>query len=521
VIREESTSIREYRLLPYRIPLRNPFITAHGSLTTREGAIVELLMANGITGVGEIAPMPECSGGNLGDALAALQQSPIVHDLVSKEPDEALEILYEVGDSLPASTVCGLEIALLDALGQARQRSVSELLIQRSLSNTAHPHESASMQSSVAPRTHMPVNAVIGASTISAAVNDAQAAIANGFGCIKLKLGLGVKADIERVYAVREAIGPSIHLRLDANEGWDCEQACAILTACTPLDIQYVEQPLKASDLTGMRRLRQAVAIPIAADEAIDSQANARRVLVAQAADVLALKPQLIGGLHICQQIMQEAAAYGVHCVITSTIETGIGVTAALHLAAASPEITLECGLATLPMLQDDLLIEDLSIHDGLLTVPTGAGLGVHLDRQALTNAEGNRGPIFYDHVPQTSTVSISETAQDIPTPLDRRLVWIMAVASAFSIANLYYVQPLLALMGQSFHLSVNQIGGVATLMQLGFAAGLLLVVPLGDRYPRRTLIVCLLVAVTIALLLVATAPTASVLSVASFFLGL
>jgi hypothetical protein len=72
------------------------------------------------------------------------------------------------------------------------------------------------------------------------------------------------------------------------------------------------------------------------------------------------------------------------------------------------------------------------------------------------------------DHAPQALAVSVPETVQDIPAPLDRRLVWLMAVASALSIANLYYVQPLLAEMGQSFHLSANQIGGVATLMQLG-----------------------------------------------------
>lgn len=124
------------------------------------------------------------------------------------------------------------------------------------------------------------------------------------------------------------------------------------------------------------------------------------------------------------------------------------------------------------------------------------------------------------DHAPRTLVVLETETAQVLPAPLDRRLVWMMAVACAFSIANLYYVQPLLALMGQSSRLSVNQIGGVATLMQLGFAAGLLLVVPLGDRYPRRTLIVSLLVVVTLALLLVATSPTISVLSAAGFVLG-
>ncbi|GHO89990.1 permease [Reticulibacter mediterranei] len=123
-------------------------------------------------------------------------------------------------------------------------------------------------------------------------------------------------------------------------------------------------------------------------------------------------------------------------------------------------------------------------------------------------------------HESRTLVVLETETAQVLPAPLDRRLVWMMAVACAFSIANLYYVQPLLALMGQSFRLSVNQIGGVATLMQLGFASGLLLVVPLGDRYPRRTLIVSLLVVVTLALLLVATSPTISVLSTAGFILG-
>lgn len=124
------------------------------------------------------------------------------------------------------------------------------------------------------------------------------------------------------------------------------------------------------------------------------------------------------------------------------------------------------------------------------------------------------------DHAHQAAVVSVPEMVQDIPAPLDRRLVWLMAVACALSIANLYYVQPLLADMARSFRLSVNQIGGVATLMQLGFASGLLLVVPLGDRYNRRTLIVSLLGVVTVALVLVALAPTVTLLTVAGFVLG-
>lgn len=382
---QSTLRILQFKVLPYRISLRSPFTTAHGTLATREGAIIEIFTANGITGIGEIAPMPNFSSGNLNDALNALHQSPIVNDLVGKELDEALDILYGAVDILPASTTCGLEIALLDALGQAQQCSISELLIQRSQSNADHPRGPFSVQLPIAPRTHIHVNTVIGASATNTAVNNAQAAIATGFRCLKLKLGMGIKADIERVHAVREAIGPTIHLRLDANEAWDFDQAYTILTTCASLDIQYVEQPLEASDLTGMHNLRQAVPIPIAADEAVYDLASARRVLAAQAADVLILKPQLIGGLHVSRQVIQEATEHGVHCVITSAIETGIGVVGTLHLVAASPEVTLECGLTTLDILEDDLVTEDLPIHNGILTVPTGAGLGVHLDRLALT----------------------------------------------------------------------------------------------------------------------------------------
>jgi len=109
---------------------------------------------------------------------------------------------------------------------------------------------------------------------------------------------------------------------------------------------------------------------------------------------------------------------------------------------------------------------------------------------------------------------------QAISPALDRRLVWLLAVACALSIANLYYIQPLLAQIAQSFRLSASQIGGVATLMQLGFATGLLLIVPLGDRYPRRPLIVSLLFVVTLALILVALAPSMPVLAAAGFLLG-
>jgi L-alanine-DL-glutamate epimerase-like enolase superfamily enzyme len=387
----------------YRLPFLDSFSTAHSIMTAREGIIVQVTTSQGISGIGEIAPLPASGRGSLADARALLPAlAARLHD---KTLHEALDLVLTEGKAgtTAASTLCGLEIALLDALGKAEGCGVSTLL----------------SPAGTTPRAIVPVNAVIGAGTKEAAIAASWEARRNGFRCVKLKvlqyplsgskrvaayqphhdkevytrqpkrstdpaLGGSIRKEVERVAAVRDAIGPAMHLRLDANEAWNLEEAIAILSQCVPYDIQYVEQPLKAHDLAGMRTLRQALTIPIAADEALHSLESARLVLESEAADILVIKPQLAGGLRVGQQIIQAATERGVRSVITSTLEAGIGLVAALHLAAASPALTLECGLATLDLLIDDLLIDDLPVRDGFLTVPTGPGLGVALDWEAL-----------------------------------------------------------------------------------------------------------------------------------------
>lgn len=357
----------------YRLPFLHSFSTAHSVMTAREGIIVQVLTRQGISGFGEIAPLPAFTGGSLADACALLP--PLATRLRHKTLHEALDFLLtgESAGAKAASTLCGLEIALLDALGKAEGYSVSTLLSQLS-------------QPPSTPRAAVPVNAVIGARATAAAVSAAQDAKKHGFGCVKLKVGLGLSAheEIERVASVRDAIGPTMHLRLDANEAWQLEEAIAILSQCVPYDIQYIEQPLEAGDLVGMRALRRAIPIPLAADEAVQGLESARLVLDNEAADILVIKPQLAGGLRPGQRMIQLAAERGVQSVITSSIEAGIGLAAELHLAAASPAVTLACGLATLDLLVDDLLIDELPIRAGFMPVPPGPGSGVELDQQAL-----------------------------------------------------------------------------------------------------------------------------------------
>jgi L-Ala-D/L-Glu epimerase len=353
----------------YRLPFLHNFYTAHGVLDTREGVIVQVATSDGVTGVGEIAPLPTFNGGSLTDACLLLTE--LDGHLYHRTLYEALELLSaEKVSAKNASTLCGLEIAIFDVLGKTMHCSVSTLL----------------SPSEFTPRTTVPVNAVISARATILAAETALNAKQNGFSCVKLKVGLGLSTseEVERIAMVRDAIGPTMHLRLDANEAWQLDKAIAILSQCVPYNIQYIEQPMKAQDLVGMQALRQEIPIPIAADESVHDLESVYLILDNEVADILIIKPQLAGGLRIAQQMIRAASERGVGCVITSTIEAGIGLAAELHLAAVSPQVTLECGLATLPLLADDLLTEELIVRDGFLAVPTGTGLGVELDQQAL-----------------------------------------------------------------------------------------------------------------------------------------
>ena len=350
--------------------MRNTFTTAHGSLPVREGAIVQVQTNNGLVGFGDIAPLPEFCSETLADALNAFPE--LVTYISAMSVDEALTFLWQHLDEYPSSLMSGLELALLDAQGKARGCPLSQLLLEYS-----------GRAGIYATRKHVSVNTVIGAATLDAAVEEARSAVLKGFGCVKLKVGAG-QATIERVAAVRQAIGPAVHLRLDANEAWNFEQAKTILRACEAFDIQYVEQPLPRHDIAGMARLRSVVAIPIAADEAVSDLESVRLLMRAGAADILIVKPQFARGLRMAQQIIIEAGEQGIQCVLTSAMESGIGVAGVLHLAAVLPEVILECGLATLPLLGHDLLIDALCVENGWMGVPGGAGLGVGPDMQVL-----------------------------------------------------------------------------------------------------------------------------------------
>jgi len=378
--------IQRLHWLPYHLPFVRPFVTSHGTMRYRAGLLLWCESDTGAVGVGDIAPMPSFGGGSLDDALVRCAPLPAL--LTGMEITTALDELttrdwHAAGGRAVA---CGLEVALLDLLAQQADINVATLLGRGSWAGTVPEKYHTAPCDVPPPASAVPVNATVGARGVDAAVEAARRAVQSGFSCIKLKVGMqtSVRAEASRVEAVRTEIGPDIALRLDANEAWEVETAILMLRAFERSKIAMVEQPVAASDVQGMARVRRGVTIPIAADEAMRSLADARTIIAARAADVLILKPTVTGGLRLSQQIAFLAKEAGMATVVTTTIDTGIGCSAALHLAASLPSPLPACGLATASLLEHDLLAKPLAIARGVMAVPQGPGLGVVVCRDAL-----------------------------------------------------------------------------------------------------------------------------------------
>jgi o-succinylbenzoate synthase len=213
-----------------------------------------------------------------------------------------------------------------------------------------------------AVRRRVPVNAVIGALPPAEAAALATEAVGQGMGTVKVKVGDA--DDIDRVAQVRNAIGPGIRLRVDANGAWDVDRAVDRLGALGRYDLELAEQPV--ATLADLARLRRRTDIRLAADECVRSLDDARRLAALQAADVLVVKVQPLGGVRAALAVVEAA---GIPAIVTSMLETSVGLAAGLALAAALPELPFACGLATATLLAADITDDPLVAHDGVLQV--------------------------------------------------------------------------------------------------------------------------------------------------------
>jgi O-succinylbenzoate synthase len=212
-------------------------------------------------------------------------------------------------------------------------------------------------------RDAVPVNCTVPAVTPDRA---AEIVRASGCGTAKVKVaepGQTLADDLERVEAVRDAIG-SGRVRIDANGAWSVDEALKAIQQLARFDLEYVEQPCAAvEDLAAVRR---RTGVPVAADESIRRAEDPLLVKKLEAADIAVLKVQPIGGVRACLEIAEQI---GLPVVVSSALETSVGIAAGVALAAALPELPYACGLATVSMFTSEVVAEPLLPVDGFLPV--------------------------------------------------------------------------------------------------------------------------------------------------------
>lgn len=328
------------------VRLKTPLVTAFGDVRERDLLLFELTGADGVTGRGECAPLTAYDGVPLEVAVEALAvYASILQGFDDDTPGmQMLDACREAAD-IPVA-LAAVDLALWDRAGRRAGRSVASLITDDALDA-------------------VPVNATIGAHDRAGAATAAAAARDAGYGCIKLKVGVG--DDAGRVAAVRAAAGPEMLLRLDANGAWDVEQAVATIDALSPAGLELVEEPVHG--IEGLRAVRERVAVRIAMDETAEDMG----ALIAGGADAVCLKISRCGGI---SGLLAQAALVqqgGAEVYLASTFDGPLGIAAAVHVAAAL-RVQAACGLATLEHLDVDIPPE-LAVRGGSIRVPTGGGL--------------------------------------------------------------------------------------------------------------------------------------------------
>ncbi len=333
----------------HALRLREPLRTSYGTLREREVLAVSLTDEDGVTGYGEAAPLEPYDGVSIARVERALElYAPIVAQSSAMNGAEIVDACRRA-DDLPEA-FAAIDLALWDRAGRRAGRGVAALI-------------------SDAPVEAVAVNATLTALDREGAASQAAAAAAAGYGCLKLKVGIG--DDAGRLAAARAAAGPHVALRIDANGAWSVEQAVRAIEALAPVGLELVEEPVHG--LSAVREVRERVATRVA----IDETAAEHGALTAGVADAVCLKIARCGGISGLLAAATLVRASGAEVYVASSWDGPIGVAAGLHAAAAlaSRGPLAACGLATLGVFERAM--DGLAPRNGEIALPRAPGLGV------------------------------------------------------------------------------------------------------------------------------------------------
>lgn len=304
-----------------KVPLIEPFHISLGIITHAVSAIVKIETDEGICGYGEGAPGVLITGENLAGTVDSIKY--FEKQLIGTDPAD-IERVYWILDRAAAHALCAktaIDIACYDILGKKAGLPVYQLL----------GGYSDAIETDI----------TVGIMTPEAMAEKAAEYVSLGFDTIKTKVGTGLLEDVARIKAIREAVGPKVKLRVDANQAWSAKEALRIIERLDEYEIELVEQPVRAADIEGLEYVTKNSKVLIMADESCFTARDALRIAERRAADLMNIKLMKCGGIREALKINGICETAGIECMLGCMAEeTNIGITAAASLGAAVRNIT-------------------------------------------------------------------------------------------------------------------------------------------------------------------------------------
>jgi L-Ala-D/L-Glu epimerase len=356
-----SIKISSIELYQSKIKLKEPFIISLGALTHAENVIVIIHTNEGIKGTGECSPFMTINGESMETGMVVGRYLGTA--LKGKDPLD-IKACHKIMNNViyaNSSIKSAFDMALYDI---AAQQALLPLYAFLGGSNNKA----------------LITDYTVSLDNAEKMASDAAKIKANGFQIVKVKLGGTKEADIERIKKIREAIGMELPLRIDANQGWNTNDAIQILQALQPYNIQHCEEPIPRWNFMELSMIKKQSPIKIMADESCCDEHDAKRLLDLNACDYFNVKLGKSSGIFRAEKIIKIAAEKNINIQLGGFLESRLAFTAAAHLALSSDAIVY-CDFDTPLMFEEDPVIDGIGYSSkGEITVPEVAGLGASFD---------------------------------------------------------------------------------------------------------------------------------------------
>ena len=361
------------------VPTIRPHVLSVATMQSQTMVLIRIRCADGVEGLGEGTTIGGLSyGGESPEGIKLAIDTYFAPILIGADASRPALIMERLRRSIVDNRFAknAVETALLDAQGKRLGVPVSELLGGR-------VHD------------RLPVLWTLASGDTAQDIAEAEAVLATGrHAAFKLKIGKrSVREDVAHVAAIKRALGDRASIRVDVNQAWSEAAAKRALPLLAEAGVDLVEQPIRSDAASGMARLTAMGLVPIMADEALHGPESGYALARAQAADVFALKIAQAGGLMECKRLAGVAQSAGVALYGGTMLEGPIGTIASAQLFATLPEIEFGTELFGPLLLTEELLVEPLHYADGCLTVPSGPGLGLQLNEDAIAALRRDRAP--------------------------------------------------------------------------------------------------------------------------------